>query len=70
MHDDNLYFTFDRNAFFIFIYVMPVYSLLRKGAMSKCVRSGTCGEKASIDDTPSRNAFDTIFLSFVERDKC
>ena len=49
---------------------MQVYNLLRKGAMSKCVRSGTCGEKASIDDTPSRNAFDTIFLSFVERDKC
>jgi hypothetical protein len=37
-----------------FIYVLQVYNLLRKGAMSKCVRSGTCGEKASIDDTPSR----------------
>jgi len=33
---------------------MQVYSLLCKGAMSKCVKSGTCGEKASIDDTPSR----------------
>jgi len=36
-----------------FIYVLQVYNLLRKGAMSKCVRIGTCGEKASIDDTPS-----------------
>ena len=33
---------------------MQVYNLLRKRAMSKCVRSGTCGEKASIDDTPLR----------------
>jgi len=37
---------------YFFIYVMQVYNLLRKGAMSKCVRSGTCGEKASIDETP------------------
>ena len=40
--------------FFFLIYVMQVYNLLRKEAMSKCVRSGTCGEKASIDGTPSR----------------
>ena len=40
--------------YFFFICVMQVYNLLRKGAVSKCVRSGTCGKKASIDDTPSR----------------
>jgi len=33
---------------------MKVYNLLLKAAMSKCGRSGTCGEKASIDDTPLR----------------
>jgi hypothetical protein len=38
---------FPRFIHFLFIYVMPVYNLLRKGAMSKSVRSGTCGDKAS-----------------------
>ena len=33
---------------------MQVYNLLCKEEMSKYVRSGKCGEKASIDDTPSR----------------
>ena len=42
------------NKFVEFFYVMQVYNLLRKEAMSNCVRSGTCGEKTSINDTPSR----------------
>jgi hypothetical protein len=44
---------YDKHNFFK-IYVMKVYILLRKGVLSKCVKSGTCGEKASIYDTPSK----------------
>jgi len=37
----------------IFFYLLPIYSLLQHGAISKWVRNWTWREKSSSDETPS-----------------